>query len=195
MLSIFSWPTSHLYVFFLLYLFFILFFIFTILYWFCHISTWIHHRYTRVPHPEPSFLLPPRTIPLSRPSAPAPSIQYHASNLDWWLVSYMILHLYVLFGEMSVQISCLFFDFCYCCCCLLLSCMSYLYSLKIKPLMFASFANIFSQYVDCLFLVFLFNIPELNYDLKTISGVLFYKISEVSYEHRDCIYSVPPVVP
>ena len=61
--------------------------------------------------------------------------------------------------------------------------------------MFASFANIFSQYVDCLFLVFLFNIPELNYDLKTISGVLFYKISEVSYERRDCIYSVPPVVP
>ena len=26
---------------------------------------------TRVPHPEPSSLLPPRTIPLSRPSAPA----------------------------------------------------------------------------------------------------------------------------
>ena len=28
------------------------------------ISTWIRHRYTRVPHPEPSSLLPPRTIPL-----------------------------------------------------------------------------------------------------------------------------------
>ena len=26
---------------------------FTILYWFCHTSTWICHRYTRVPHPEP----------------------------------------------------------------------------------------------------------------------------------------------
>ena len=38
---------------------------------------------TRVPHPEPSSLLPPRTIPLGRPSAPAPCIQYHASNLDW----------------------------------------------------------------------------------------------------------------
>ena len=37
--------------------FFILFFNFTILYWFCHISTWIRHRYTRVPHPEPSSLL------------------------------------------------------------------------------------------------------------------------------------------
>ena len=51
---------------------------FTILYWFCHTSTWIHHRYTRVPHPEPRSLLPPCTIPLSRPSAPAPSIQHHA---------------------------------------------------------------------------------------------------------------------
>ena len=41
------------------------------------------HRYTRIPHPEPSSLLPPHTIPLGRPSAPAPSIQYRASNLDW----------------------------------------------------------------------------------------------------------------
>ena len=67
---------------------------FTILYWFCHISTWISHRYTRVPHPEPPFLLPPHTIPLGHPSAPAPSIQYHASNLDWWFISYMILYMF-----------------------------------------------------------------------------------------------------
>ena len=73
---------------------FILFFNFTILYWFCHISTWIYHRYTHVPHPEPSSLLPPRTIPLGHPGAPAPSIQYHALNLDWWLVSYMILYMF-----------------------------------------------------------------------------------------------------
>ena len=33
---------------------------------------------------SPSWtLLPPHTIPLGRPSAPAPSIQYRASNLDW----------------------------------------------------------------------------------------------------------------
>ena len=63
---------------------------FTILYWFCHTSTWICHSYTRVPHPEPLSLLPPRTIPLGRPSASAPSIQYHALNLDWWFVSYMM---------------------------------------------------------------------------------------------------------
>ena len=32
---------------------------FTILYWFCHTSTWISHRYTRIPHHEsPSLLLP-----------------------------------------------------------------------------------------------------------------------------------------
>ena len=37
---------------------------FTILYWFCHTSTWIRHRYTCVPHPEPSSLLPPHTLPL-----------------------------------------------------------------------------------------------------------------------------------
>ena len=64
---------------------FILFLNFTILYWFCQILKWIRHRYTCVPHPEPSFLLPPHTIPLGRPSAPAPSIQYRALNLDWRL--------------------------------------------------------------------------------------------------------------
>ena len=37
--------------------------------------------------------LPPHTLPLGHPSAPAPSIQYHASNLDWQLVSYMILYM------------------------------------------------------------------------------------------------------
>ena len=67
---------------------------FTILYWFCQISKWIRHRYTCVPHPEPSSLLPPHTIPLGHPSAPAPSIQYRASNLDWWLVSYMIVYMF-----------------------------------------------------------------------------------------------------
>ena len=67
---------------------------FTILYWFCHTSKWIRHRYTCVPHPEPSSPLPPQTIPLGRPSAPAPSIQHRASNLDWQLVSYMIFYMF-----------------------------------------------------------------------------------------------------
>ena len=47
-----------------------------------------------VPHPEPSSLLPPHTIPLGHPSAPAPIIQYRASNLDWQLVSYMIFYMF-----------------------------------------------------------------------------------------------------
>ena len=64
------------------------------MYWFCHISKWIHHRFTCLPHPDPCSLLPPHTIPLGRPSAPAPSIQYCASNLDWQLVSYMILYIF-----------------------------------------------------------------------------------------------------
>ena len=79
-------------------LYFLFFSNFTILYWFCHISTWIRHRYTRVPHPEPSFLFPPHTIPLGHPNAPAPSIQYRASNLDWWLV-YDIIHVSMPFSQ------------------------------------------------------------------------------------------------
>ena len=67
---------------------------FTILYCFCHTSTWIHHGCTRVPHPELPSHLPPHTIPLGHPSAPAPNILYHASNLDWWFVSHMIIHMF-----------------------------------------------------------------------------------------------------
>ena len=39
-------------------------------------------------------LLPPHTIPLGRHSAPAASIQYCAWNLDWQVISYMILHMF-----------------------------------------------------------------------------------------------------
>ena len=38
---------------------------------------------------------------------------------------------------------------------LLLSCMSYLYILEIKPLLVTSFANIFSWSVGCLFILFM----------------------------------------
>ena len=44
------------YLLFIIIIYFILFFNFTILCWFCHISTWICQRYTRVPHSEPSSL-------------------------------------------------------------------------------------------------------------------------------------------
>ena len=87
---------SFIYLFFIIFFLLIFFFVFnfTILYWFYHISKSICHRYTCVPHPDPSSLLPPHTIPLGRPSAPAPSIQCRASNLDWRLVSYMILYIF-----------------------------------------------------------------------------------------------------
>ena len=52
----------------------------------------MHHGCTRVPHPEPPFNFPPHTIPLGHPSASASMIQYHASNLDWRIVSHMILY-------------------------------------------------------------------------------------------------------
>ena len=50
---------------------------------------------------NPSSHFPPRTIPLDHPSAPAPSILYHASNLDWRLVSYMILYMFQCYSPKS----------------------------------------------------------------------------------------------
>jgi len=67
---------------------------FTILYWFYHTLTWILHGYTCVPHPEPTSHLPPHPIPLGHPRAWAWSTLYHASNLDWWFVSRMIIYMF-----------------------------------------------------------------------------------------------------
>ena len=50
--------------------------------------------FTCVPHLETPPTSQPHIIPLGHPSAPAPSIQYRASNLDWQLVSYMILYIF-----------------------------------------------------------------------------------------------------
>ena len=66
------------------------YFYFTILYWFAihqHESATGVHMF---PILNPTFLLPPHTIPLGRPSAPAPSILYPASNLDWQFVSHIL---------------------------------------------------------------------------------------------------------
>ena len=85
-------PDSVILVFWML-SFFFYFILLLILYWFCRTSTWICHECTRVPHPEHPSHLPPHTISLGHPSAPAPSILYPASNLDWWFISYMILYM------------------------------------------------------------------------------------------------------
>ena len=61
---------------------------FTILYWFCHTSTWIRHGCTRVPNPEPPSHLPPHTIPLGHPSAPAPSFLHQTWTGDSFLIWY-----------------------------------------------------------------------------------------------------------
>ena len=73
---------------------FIYLFYFTTLYWFCHTLTWICHGCTCAPHREPASHLPPNPIPLGHPSAPAPSILYHASNLNWWFISHMIIYMF-----------------------------------------------------------------------------------------------------
>ena len=38
--------------------------------------------------------LPPHPIPLGCPSAPALSALFHASNLDWWSISQMVIHMF-----------------------------------------------------------------------------------------------------
>ena len=69
-------------------------FYFTILYWFCHTLTWIRHGCTWVPNPEPPSHLSPHIISQGHPSAPAPSILYPVSNLDWRFISYMIVYMF-----------------------------------------------------------------------------------------------------
>ena len=47
-------------------------------------------------HVFPTLNASPSSLPAIRLgllSAPAPSIQYHASNLNWWFISYMILYM------------------------------------------------------------------------------------------------------
>ena len=71
-----------------------IYFNFTILYWFCHTLTWIRHRCTWLPNPEPPSHHPSHIISLVHPSAPAPSILYPVSNLDWQFISYMIVYMF-----------------------------------------------------------------------------------------------------
>ena len=53
----------------------------------CHGCTHVHHL-------EPPSHLSPHIISLGHPSAPAPSILYPVSNLDWRFISYMIVYMF-----------------------------------------------------------------------------------------------------
>ena len=82
---------------------------------------------TCLPYPEPPSRLPPYSIPLGHPSAPAPSTLYYASNLD---LAHFLIGLFVF---------------------LELSCRSCLYIFEINSLSVALFATIFSYSEGCLF--------------------------------------------
>ena len=80
--------------FFKFYYYFVLYFTFTILYWFCHTLTWVHHGCIQAPNPESPSHLPPHIITLDHPHAPAPSVLYPVSNIDWHFVSYTIVYMF-----------------------------------------------------------------------------------------------------
>ena len=61
---------------------------------FCHTLTWISHRCTCVPHPEPPSHLLPHPIPQGHLSAPALSALSHVSNLDLQSISHMIIYMF-----------------------------------------------------------------------------------------------------
>ena len=61
---------------------------------FCHTLTWISHACTCVPILNLPSFLPPHPIPLGHPSAPALNTLSHASNLDWWSVSHMVIYMF-----------------------------------------------------------------------------------------------------
>ena len=87
-----TWSLHNFFFFFLI--FFKFYFIFK-LYIFVLVLPNIRMNPPQVYMCSPSWsLLPPHTIPLGRPSAPAPSIQYRASNLDCQLISYMIFYMF-----------------------------------------------------------------------------------------------------
>ena len=58
---------------------------------FCHTLTWISHGCTCVLHSESPSHLFPHPIPQGCLRAPALSTLSHASNLDWWSISHMII--------------------------------------------------------------------------------------------------------
>ena len=59
---------------------------------FCPTLSWISHRCTCVPHPDPPSTSHP--IPQGHPSAPALSTLSHTLNLDWRSISHTIIYIF-----------------------------------------------------------------------------------------------------
>ena len=61
---------------------------------FCHTLTWISHGCLHVPQPETPSHLPPYPIPQGHPRTLALSTPSHASNLDWWSISHVVIYMF-----------------------------------------------------------------------------------------------------
>ena len=90
---------------------------------FCYTSTWIDHRYTRVPpHPEPPSRLPPHPIPVGCPRALTLGALLHALNLPWSSILHMVIYVSMLFPQIipplppSTESKSLFLHLCLLCC-------------------------------------------------------------------------------
>ena len=77
------------------FLFFFLFLFYFLTLQYCIVFAIYQHESTTGLHVFPILNPPPSPYhPSGHPSAPAPSIQYRALNLDWRLVSYMTLYVF-----------------------------------------------------------------------------------------------------
>ena len=61
---------------------------------FCHTLISISLGCTYILHPEPPSQFPPHPIPQGHPSASTLRTLSHASNLDWWSLSHMIIYMF-----------------------------------------------------------------------------------------------------
>ena len=60
---------------------------------FCHTVIWINHGFTHVPHPDPPSHFSP-SHPSGSSQCTSPEHLSHASNLDWWSVSPLIIYMF-----------------------------------------------------------------------------------------------------
>ena len=61
---------------------------------FCHTLTWISHRCTRVPYPEPPLLSPSPSHPSRLSQCTSFECPFHALNLDCSSISNMVIYMF-----------------------------------------------------------------------------------------------------